>query len=250
MNEHHAAVEFKTFQSANVPLRFSKMNNNLVKRTLILSAFGVVFAGVLLATDLIFSSRKQEVTASGPKTNQAAPPTRPQGNPAFSLPPAPAAVNAAAKPAGNQPLQASSPANESENDPGDLQKLFAAGQPASEVKIDPKQMDQLLRAHVARNHPSLKLSDREYERLAETIRIFREANLKMNSLERTSANAPAIRQSLQEMATAMQDFRQITGMTQGEFFSGPNAPVQFGGENSSSNENDKMVVDFLSDHKP
>jgi hypothetical protein len=101
-----------------------------------------------------------------------------------------------------------------------------------------------LREYVAKNHPSLKLSDREYERLAESISAFRDANLKMNSLERTAANAPAIRKSLQEMATAMQDFRQITGMNQDEFFVGEDAPVKFGGEEDLFGD-EEIVPEFL-----
>jgi len=220
--------------------------NNLAGRAFVLGVFGIIFAGALIASDLIFSARQKQVS-SEPIPVAPAPEISPPASPVFSLPPAPAAV-----PIPEQPAEQKAPiapqAAEEKPQPPDLTDLYSSGQSIMEAEVDSAQVQHLLREHVNRNHPSLKLSDREYERLAETMRIFREANLKMQSLERTSANSPAIRQSLQEMATAMQDFQQITGMTQGDFFLGDDAPVQFGGSEGSGDA--EVVVDFLSDHKP
>ncbi len=227
-------------------IQFENMNN-LSRRFLILFVFAIIFAGVLLATDMIFSHHQEQVSSEpiAPAVVQA-----PARNPAFSLPPAPAAQPPPEKPVEEEKksVPPSAKATEPKEEAIDLREMFASGQPIEEVPVDPEQVKQMLRDYVERNHPSLKLSDREYERLATAMGTFRVANLRMRSLERTSANAPAIRESLQEMATAMQDFQQITGMTQGEFFTGAGAPVQFGGDEEP--KNDETVVDFLPDPHP
>lgn len=232
------------------------MNNHLAKRALILIVFGAVFAIALFAIELIFSPRQKQAVSSEPKPSDAVPQRTPKNNPSFSLPPAPPAAPVEQPAETGKPAEARKPATapkeEPQKKPPDLTDLFESGRPVSEVAIDDKQVAPMLREQVAKNHPDLKLSDREYERLAESIRTFREANLRMNSLERTPANAPAIRQSLQEMATAMQDFHQITGMTQDEFFmSKDSPPVLFGGEETTDTANEKTIPEFLSDpHKP
>lgn len=224
--------------------------NYFIKRALILLVFGIVFAGSLLAVELVLSSRQKQVVEAKPSEKIL--PSSP-AEPVVSLPPAPPAVS--------QPLQAvekkaaPSPAPVADTvkqEAPDLKELFSLGNPAAELDIDQEQVARMLRSYIAKHHPNLRLSDREYERLADIMKIFREANYSMNSLERTSANAPAIRRSMQEMATAMQDFRQITGMSQGKFFLDKDAPIQFGGEEEFSEDakDEELTPDYLVDHQP
>jgi hypothetical protein len=227
--------------------------NFLFRRALILLLFAAIFAGSLIVFELATSSRRKQAISSEPTPDEASGPrTRPQ-QPVFSLPPAPPAAPQFVQPvAHEEKKQPAAPAALQSFGEGtdDLRELFASGVPSSEAVIDRRQIMDSLREHVAKNHPSLKFSDREYERLADVMKTFREANLKVGSLERTSANAAEIRRSLQEMATAMQDFRQITGMTQSEFFSEKDAPVQFGDDEGLVNNNEEIVADFLVDHQP
>ncbi|RJP19549.1 MAG: hypothetical protein C4520_12770 [Candidatus Abyssobacteria bacterium SURF_5] len=221
--------------------------NNLVKRALILLIFGAAFAVSILAVDLIISPRQKKSSALQQEAETTAP-AQQAPNPEFFLPPAPPAASPPAVPVEKKGAGATPdlPSPVSRMEPSQLREAFASGVPVEEAYIDVAQTAAELRAHVERNHPSLKLSDREYDRLAESIGSFREANLKMKSLERSSENSPAIRRAMQQMATAMQDFRQITGMTQGEFFLGEDAPVKFG-EDERPGKNEELVVDYLPD---
>jgi hypothetical protein len=223
--------------------------NYFIKRALILLIFGIVFAGSVIAVELVLSSQQKQSAEAKPSASVS--PSRTEES-AVSLPPAPPAVTqpvqiAEKKPASSPP----SPAGTEKEESDGLKELFDMGIPAAELDIDQEQVARMLRTYVTKNHPDLHLSDREYERMAHIMKIFREANYNMNSLERTSANAPAIRRSMQEMATAMQDFQQITGMSQGEFFLDKDVPIQFGGEEELS-ENAKNEIpppDFLVDHQ-
>jgi hypothetical protein len=223
--------------------------NYFVKRALILLVFGIVFAGSVLAIELVLSSQQKQTVEANPSVTPS-----PPVEPAVSLPPAPPAVSQPLQRASQQPKSSSSPvpaADKMKQKAPDLKELFGMGIPAAELDIDQEQVARMLRAYVEKNHPELRLSDREYERMADIMKIFREANHSMNSLERTSANAPAIRRSLQEMATAMQDFQQITGMSQGEFFMDKGAPIQFGGDEELPEDakEENLTPDFLVDHQ-
>jgi hypothetical protein len=106
----------------------------------------------------------------------------------------------------------------------------------------------LIRDHVETNHPHLKLSDADYERLADSVRMYREANLKVQSLKRTSENASAIRQAVEEREASAAQFEQVTGMSPDELFMDEEPPVRFGGEEPAGN--DEIVTEYLSDHLP
>jgi hypothetical protein len=109
-------------------------------------------------------------------------------------------------------------------------------------------MEQLIREHVERTSPKLKLSDAEYEQLTQALMRLREANLELRSLERTSANAPVFRKRLEDVASASKEFQQITGMPLEQFFTGEDAPVRFGSKPHT--DDDEIVTDYLSDYKP
>ncbi len=106
--------------------------------------------------------------------------------------------------------------------------LFLSGQATENVTVDVAEIEHLLRDHVNRNHPDLKLSDPDYERLAKALKSFREANIKMRSIERTSENATELRRALQVVADSSKEITKITGMAPGEFFMRGDTPVQFG----------------------
>jgi len=224
--------------------------NYFIKRALILLIFGIVFAGSVIAVELVLSSQQRQSAEAKPSASVA--PSR-TAEPAVSLPPAPPAVTQPVQIADKKPAPSpATAADTKKQEASSLKELFDLGIPAAELDIDQEQVASMLREYVAKNHPDLHLSDREYERIADIMKIFREANQSMNSLERTSANAPAIRRSMQEMATAMQDFQQITGMSQGEFFLDKDAPIQFGGEEEFSEDakDEVLTPDFLVDHQP
>jgi hypothetical protein len=127
----------------------------------------------------------------------------------------------------------------------ELKELFSSGKADGTDDIDWNEVEGLLQEHVDRNHPGLKLSDSDYERLSDSMKSFREANEKMRSLERTPANAPAIRQSLQDLDAAMKAFDELTGMSPGEFFMEEDAPVIFGGDPLSRETDDEIVTEYL-----
>lgn len=111
-------------------------------------------------------------------------------------------------------------------------------------------VEDLLREHIKKNHPALRLSDGQIASLAESMREFREARAKMRGLERTSANASAIKESLERTVSAMDEFTRITGMTPGEFFLEGEPPVIFGNMEQRTNDTNEFPTENFSGSRP
>jgi hypothetical protein len=131
-----------------------------------------------------------------------------------------------------------------------LEELFHSDEARENVEIDRAQIERSLRAFVEQSHPRLKLSDADFERLAGSIMKFREANLKMRSIARTSMNSAGFRQALEDVNTATEEFARITGMSPGEFFMGEDAPVRFGDDPWAADDDDEIVTEFLPEREP
>jgi hypothetical protein len=219
---------------------------NVGKRILILGAFGAVFAIFVVAAQSLVSSSHPPTPAPEIKPAVAKPEKTPSPNPS----PLPSPVGQTSLP--RQKATSSGPAvrpAEKQKAPS-LRDMFLSGQPAEGVAVDAAEVERLLRDHVSRNHPNLKLSDADYERLAKALKTFRDANMKMQSMERTSANSAAFQQALEDVAESSTEFRKITGMAQGEFFMRGASPVQFGNDRQTQGKNDEIVTEYLSNHKP
>lgn len=113
-----------------------------------------------------------------------------------------------------------------------------------------KAVENLLREHIKKNHPALRLSDGQIATLAESMREFREARAQMRGLERTSANASAIKESLERTVSAMDEFTRITGMTPGEFFMEGEPPVIFGTVEQGTNDTNEFPTENFSGSRP
>ncbi|GAB4339044.1 MAG: hypothetical protein Kow0099_13710 [Candidatus Abyssubacteria bacterium] len=208
----------------------------MLKRILILGGFGIAFAAILLGAQALLATHEPAALAPEPSEKtfvkeSAAPEARP---------PAPPST-----PQQSEPVPEAKPLEKPS-----LMDLFLSGADVETEDIDWRQVEEALREYVERNHHNLKLSDSEYERLAKSIRTFREANLRMRSLERTSKNAAEFQQLLSDIQESTREFQQITGMSQGEFLrSSENPPVRFGNEPGAV-DNEEILVDYLSDYKP
>jgi len=215
------------------------------KRIVILMAFGAGFAVLLLMLNVRGGSEIAR-PSSKPDSVRRLPENEPPETKPFSLP---------LTDIETQTLELRTPKDETPTpaeEPESLQELkalFSSGKADGTDDIDWEQVEGLLREHVDRNHPGLKLSDSDYERLSDSMKSFREANEKMRSLERTPVNAPAIRQSLQELNAAMKAFDELTGMSPGEFFMEEDAPVIFGDDPRSRETDDEIVTEYL-DQRP
>ncbi|MBI5116018.1 hypothetical protein HZA56_06050 [Candidatus Poribacteria bacterium] len=221
---------------------------NVGKRILILGAFGVVFAIFIVAGQSLVSSNHSAAPVPEPKPAAAKPERPPSPNPS----PLPSPTDVGQTSPSKQKATSAGPAaqtSEKQRAPS-LREMFLSGQPAEGVAVDAAEVERLLRDHVTRNHPNLKLSDADYERLAKSLKTFRDANMKMRSTERTSANSAVFQQALEDVAESSTEFRKITGMAPGEFFMRGASPVQFGNDRQAQGNNDEVVTEYLSDHKP
>ncbi len=131
-----------------------------------------------------------------------------------------------------------------------LEELFSSALEGKDLQLDRMEVKQLLREHAERNQPHLKLSNEEYAQLAASIMAFRDAKNRTRSTKRTSMNAAAFRQSLEDSKEAMREFKKITGMSPDEFFMGEDSTIRFGDDKSYSGKDDEIVTEYLSDHKP
>jgi len=225
--------------------------NSFGKRMLILAGFGAGLAVLLVLAQAILSTRQPTVSQSAGTPAQKAPEKNPARDESFSLPPAPPARPAAPAAPEQKDTKGQTPAPAgTKRGHASLKDLFASGQPAANVTIDTKELEELIRDHISRTHPDLKLSDADYERLATAFKTYREANLRMQTMERVSSNSGVFRQSLQEMAAATKEFKQITGSAPGEFFMEGEPPVIFGNTTQESDDDDETDPEFLPDHKP
>ena len=200
---------------------------DLGKRIIILLAFGAGFAVFLLVVLKVRGGPEIGRPASESNTARPAVESEPSTSKSFQVPP----EVPSPEPSEGRAMEHQAPVPP---DPTksllELKKLFTSGKADSNGEIDWTEVERLLRDHVDHNHPSLKMSDADYRRLAAAMRSFREANEKTRSMERTSANAAAIRQSLEEVGNAMREFSQLTGMSPGEFFLEEDRPVTFGND--------------------
>lgn len=220
----------------------------MMKRVLILLAVGAAFALFLLVVQAVSSQRQTTSSLSSPQPvrkpavvqdiSRNAPPTSSISSDQTA---ATESTVPRAEPQGDGGRGSSSEM---------LNALYLSGTPDSAMNIDSKAMELLLKDHVDRTHPRLKLSDSDYEKLAQAAAKFRQANLEMRSLERTSANAPEFRKRLEDVASATKEFQQITGMPLEQFFMGEDTPVQFGSNPQSHKDTDEIVTDYLSDYQP
>jgi hypothetical protein len=208
----------------------------MLKRMLILGGFGIAFAALLIGARALLAIR--EPAAPSPQPSEK--PAKQTSMLTDVLPPAPPSAPEDTSPtAAANPTETPSPMD-----------VFLSGKDAASEEIDWRQVERSLREHVERNHHNLKLSDADYERLTKSVRTFRDANLKMRSLERTSENAAEFRKLLNDIQESTKEFQQITGMSQGEFLrSEEDPPVRFGNDPGAV-DNEEIVVDYLSDHKP
>jgi len=214
---------------------------DIVKRILILMAFGAAFAVFLL---VVMKARAATETARLPSRPVPAKPV------AESKPSPVRPEDTEARTVERKPVQEAPPQpKRTESDVG-LRHLFDSRKTDAGGEVEWSEVADLLREHVERNHPRLKMSDEDYERLADSIKSFREANENMRSMERTSANAAAIGQSLEDLAAAMSEFDQLTGMSPGEFLMEEDSPVSFGREMPTTEPDDEIVTEYLRDHKP
>jgi len=115
---------------------------------------------------------------------------------------------------------------------------------------DDAAVEELLREHIRTNYPALRLSDGDVAQLAESIRKFREARAEMQSVDRTNANAPSVRDSLRRTVAAMDEFRRITGMSPDEFFMTDEPPVIFGNMEPPPDDINEMPAEDLSGSTP
>ncbi|RJP75043.1 MAG: hypothetical protein C4532_01270 [Candidatus Abyssobacteria bacterium SURF_17] len=219
-----------------------------MKRVLILLAVGAAFAVLLLIVQAVLPSRQttSSLSSEQPIRKSAEAKHVSAGGPLT----APISPKGAADTEATESRKETGEGSDQVPPSAMLRDLYLSGATDSAVTVDSKTMEQLLRDHVERTHPRLKLSDSDYEQLAQTLISLREANLEMRSLERTSANAPVFRKRLQDVASATKEFQQITGMPLEQFFAGEDTPVQFGSNPQSHKDDDEIVTDYLSDHKP
>ncbi len=219
----------------------------LGKRVVILAAFGAGFALVLLVAMAIQAALRTARPSLGrktPATSVKSESTRPAP---LALPPAtPAAPTPNQNTATNE--QASLPPEETE-EAATLEQVFHSTDGSENGEIDQAQIERSLRAFVEQSRPRLKLSDADYERLAGSIMKFREANVRMRSMERTGMNSAGFRQALDDVNEATDEFVRITGMSPGEFFVGKDAPVKFGDDPRGAID-DEVVTEYLPESKP
>jgi len=211
------------------------------KRIVILMAFGACFAILLFILNVRGGS---EVPPPSPRPDSPGPVIETEAPEKEPSPPLMTDIETHMF--NGRPPEEETPAPvEEQESVRELRELFAAGKADEVDDIDWDAVEVLLREHVDQNHPRLKLSDSDYERLSASMKSFREANVRIRALERTPANAPAIRQSLQELEAAMKAFKDLTGMSPGEFFMEEDAPVTFGRDPLSRETDDEIVIEYL-----
>lgn len=222
--------------------------NGLSKRIVVLAAFGVFVAVVLILTQIIRSKRQ-----SGPLSSERQPPgtiAEREPPPKLILPSTSAAHKTYRLQAERPQARPTKPATTTPRH-SKLEEIFSSGLEEENLQLDRMEVEQLLREHVDRNHPHLKLSSEDYGQLAASIMAFRDARNRTRSTKRTSMNAPAFRQSLEDAKEAMREFKKITGMSPDEFFMGEDSPIRFGEDEALYRGNDdEIVTEHLSDHKP
>jgi hypothetical protein len=131
--------------------------------------------------------------------------------------------------------------------------LRPPGEVLSEKRLNPRN-DQILWEEVQEDlaltmgekFPELKLSQRDLQRLTETIRTLQKSMLELRDLERTSSNRGEIQRIRSEVNRALETFEEITKMSISEFilFGRPESGID-----NEKPDDEEITEEYLSHFK-
>lgn len=110
-----------------------------------------------------------------------------------------------------------------------------------------EEVQEILASVIDEKFPELVLSDRDLMELTGSVRIIRECMQAMRDMERTSANAEAMRGLHVQLNSGLQVFEEITGMAAGGFMG--RARTRSGIDNEEPDDG-QVVTEYLRDFRP
>jgi hypothetical protein len=190
------------------------------KRAAILIAFSLVLGVILVLARGI--GRSDRIPDPDPKPEKLNIQSESPAEPAKQPPPAatsepPAASGRVAPAAPKAPATPESLSREPGSERAGINAftaLFSSRAPEKDGNIDREKVETLVHDYLAKYRPHLKLSESDEKRLVDLVMEFRQANLKVRSAERSQANAPELKENIQKMQRAMDEFRKMTDVSQ------------------------------------
>lgn len=131
--------------------------------------------------------------------------------------------------------------------------LWPPGEVPSEKRLNPRngqlfweEVQEDLALIIGEKFPELKLSQRDLQRLTETIRTLQKSMLELGDLERTRSNREEIQRIRSEVNRALETFEEITKMSISEFilFGRPESGIDNG-----KPDDEEIIEEYLGHFK-